>query len=568
MDGPSRSCDGLITRYILEMKKSIDRVSDEGLPPVDLAVQRQLRMKLQQAQTADHYYFIDIVGTCNLRCPSCPVGNVVSETPKGFMALGRLREILTKIATHQHAGKRIFIDLYNWGEPTLHPDLAGCVHLVHEFGFRCGISSNLNVFPKMREVVKSAPEYIRVSLSGFYNDSYQLTHKGGDINAVKGNMFLLRHCMDRYKVDMVVQVGFHVYRSNFPRDFLKMRELCDDLGFIFAPVIATMMPAEKAVAATDRNICSSDLEIHKKFVIPLERWSELYRNDGVQLSDCQFRQARTTINYDGSVSLCCAVYEPDKIVAKNFLDTDEGSLKRAKYSHSFCETCMSRSMHMMYTGVSSNGLMQEAATVLGPLYKKYQEEEAHLTDPDLIVWDGQFRTIQDVYDEGVQALGIGKDGLLDADRHFTALARQAPTFGEGLFQAARVAEQLGEQQRALFLMAEAARLAPDLTLYRTEFERLYAMEVGHPPGVLLIYENGMKALQLGPQGLDTAEAYFQELIRCAPTFGEGFFQAARVADQRGDRQRAKTLMAQAVRLAPHHPLYQDELKRLELGLVQ
>ena len=31
-------------------------------------------------------FYVDVVGTCNLRCPSCPVGNSDAKVPTGTMA--------------------------------------------------------------------------------------------------------------------------------------------------------------------------------------------------------------------------------------------------------------------------------------------------------------------------------------------------------------------------------------------------------------------------------------------------------------------------------------------------
>ena len=339
-----------------------------GLPSIDLAVQHHLRQRLSIVQQAQHFFYIDVVGTCNLRCPSCPVGNAPAVADKGLMSVEKFRQVLAKIRA-DYPDERLIAELYNWGDPSLHPELPALIRLTREFGMQSGLSSNLNVFPHMREVVKENPGYIRVSLSGYYNDVYQTTHRRGDINAVKAHLYQLRHLLDRYKSTTIVQVGFHVYRSNFPTDFLKMRELCDELQFLFDPVLASFMPAEKAVAAVDDKIAPADRSIIDNLVLSPKRWHELYEAEGIRLDDCQYRKDRTTINFDGTVSLCCAVYDADKIIADDFVSVPVEELRRRKYSQKFCESCMSRSMHQLFTGVPSEGAAKEAASVLGPLLR-------------------------------------------------------------------------------------------------------------------------------------------------------------------------------------------------------
>ncbi|MEJ0067494.1 MAG: hypothetical protein WDO24_00595 [Pseudomonadota bacterium] len=68
-----------------------------------------------------HYsLYIDVFGFCNLRCPSCPVGNigdVGAHFTKGVMSPALLNAILEK------ANREILIErvgLFNWTEPLLH----------------------------------------------------------------------------------------------------------------------------------------------------------------------------------------------------------------------------------------------------------------------------------------------------------------------------------------------------------------------------------------------------------------------------------------------------------------
>ena len=54
---------------------------------------------------------------------------------------------------------------------------------------RSRISSNLNFEADFRSIVKSNPTEFKISISGFYKESYSKTHFRGDINKVKSNIY-------------------------------------------------------------------------------------------------------------------------------------------------------------------------------------------------------------------------------------------------------------------------------------------------------------------------------------------------------------------------------------------
>jgi MoaA/NifB/PqqE/SkfB family radical SAM enzyme len=329
-------------------------------------------------------YWIDIVGTCNLRCPTCPTGNYGwsgqggERNPSGFMALDLFRDILRKIRADD-VSDRIEIHLYNWGEPLMHPRVADFVAATKAAGFYCGLSSNFNLEKNLKDIVKAGPDFFRVSLSGFYQDVYARTHRLGDVRQVKANMYRLRHCMDAYDKSFFVQVLYHIYRHNAGEDLAMMVKLCDELGFNLDLVWAFFMPAEKAMACLDGHCSEEDRKTLEMLAIGL--------NEGVALSnpykesDCTLRRTQTSINFDGTVQLCCATYERAHVVAPSFLDIGHDELQRRKYANPVCGPCMDSALHVLYTygaGAELDRVGNEALTAAGSPYRVQQFSEPHL----------------------------------------------------------------------------------------------------------------------------------------------------------------------------------------------
>lgn len=434
-------------------------------------IQLQLRRELQRRQTADFYYLIDIVGTCNLKCPSCPVGNYEEQPSKGLMSLEDYRLILEKIR-NEHHGEKLFIDLYNWGEPGIHKQLGEIIKLTHEFGYGVGISSNLNVFADMKSAVKEEPEYIRVSLSGYFNDAYQQTHRGGDINVVKANMHLLRYWIDKTKSNTIVQVGFHIYKNNFPKDFTKIRELCDDLGFIFAPTLAALMPVEKAVLVVDGKPLPGHEDLLNNLVVSTSERAELLAKARNLYSDCQYRKKRTTINFDGSVPLCCATFENDQIIASNFLNVSRNELMERKYAHSFCKKCQFRSLDMVYTGAESHLVEAEAVNRLGQAYSDFLDEWNVPLDP-IIVWNGEELSVQLAYEKAIEYRNLGE--IYSAKLLLAELLLEVPGHGEALFQLGYLHELEGNFSDAFTIYKNALDLLPGHPPYLAAFLKIKEM---------------------------------------------------------------------------------------------
>src|SRR5262245_16821 len=89
---PAEQLDHLV--YALYRAGSLARLTP---PQVDsiLHALRQAHPALVPAQRKQRLLTVDIVGTCNLRCPSCPVENV-GTNPSGLMSLDLFARIVDK----------------------------------------------------------------------------------------------------------------------------------------------------------------------------------------------------------------------------------------------------------------------------------------------------------------------------------------------------------------------------------------------------------------------------------------------------------------------------------------
>jgi MoaA/NifB/PqqE/SkfB family radical SAM enzyme len=299
-------------------------------------------------------FWIDIVGTCNLRCPSCPVGNyreadfAGAVRRRGFMNFGYFREVLAKIE-RENPNDLCRIELYNWGEPLLHPEIA---KIVAEVGlhdrFRCGISSNLShKRMDLEGALQAHPYSFRISLSGFDRESYSTTHVRGDIDLVKSNMRRMREIIDRNSLKTIVSVAYHVYKHNAGRELEAMRLFCEELAFEFSPTWANFYPLEKIERYFVGDVSPVDGTLIDKLVLSPEE--QLAAAKKTHDKTCRL-QEHTTINHDGSVSLCCATFDPRHFIAPDFLEAGAEDLAKRRRTHSTCDRCIGSSYHSMICG--------------------------------------------------------------------------------------------------------------------------------------------------------------------------------------------------------------------------
>lgn len=320
----------------------LERIAPRGYlkPEVFDPLAGEILKRYTPREAQNYVYVIDIMGTCNLRCPTCPVGNSKdAKRKKGKMPLQLFNKILAKIALEK-TSDIAEIWLFNWGEPLLHPELPKFIKKIHEYGYICQLSTNLNIETGLESLLRVNPDVLKISLSGFSEKTYSQTHRGGNIHLVKSNLYRLRYFLDKTKATTRIWLGHHLYKSTVQEADL-VRKMCHELNFQYQPIQAFYQPLEKllslcrARADSESETILNDLLMH-----PIKNIVHIQAHRSGNF-DCELRFNQTVINHDGSVALCCGVYEDENMLGVQFLDKSLPEIESLKYSHPFCLDCRS-----------------------------------------------------------------------------------------------------------------------------------------------------------------------------------------------------------------------------------
>jgi MoaA/NifB/PqqE/SkfB family radical SAM enzyme len=305
---------------------------------------------------SNHFSFnIDVVGSCNLQCPSCPVGNSEDVyTHKGFMEPELLNSIMKKATSECEV---LCVSLYNWTEPLLHPNLPELVNIVQSYGVSCHLSSNLNILKNVDLLLSANPATFRISNSGFTQEIYGATHKGGKIERVKKNMITLAESKKRTNSATKIHVLYHRYLTNLEEEYM-MKKFAQSLGFDFIPVWAFMMPLEKLLAYADSMeensmspiLSPEDYNTIGKLALPLKEAFEV----SSRYSDrsCTLKDDQITMDFHANVKLCCSVFDSSRFNLASYLTTPISVLQELKYSANSevtCSKCMKHGIHIYGT---------------------------------------------------------------------------------------------------------------------------------------------------------------------------------------------------------------------------
>jgi MoaA/NifB/PqqE/SkfB family radical SAM enzyme len=281
--------------------------------------------------------YVEVFSHCNLRCPTCIVGNKYGDTkswPRGVMDPALLGRILDKAKSECDIRS---VGLYSWAEPLLHPDIASIVREVKSRGLRCELSSSLNVLRRPDELMAANPDALRVSVSGFSQPVYAVGHRGGNIEKVKRNMERLAEAKARTGAGTAIEVFYHRYRHN-ASEIAPMAALAHSLGFEFRTFLAQIFPVEKIIDISEGRTSAQDRATLDTLALPLDR--ALAVTSRSPKTSCNLRDEVLPIDVHGRVMLCPSSSMNASNAAGSFLDLPLAELQRRRAQHSLCGGCM------------------------------------------------------------------------------------------------------------------------------------------------------------------------------------------------------------------------------------
>ena len=287
---------------------------------------------------------IDISGVCNLRCPSCQVGNHSEKdfqyAGRGFMNLPTFEKILSKI--HKEIPDNPAIYLFSLGEPLLNNNLPGMIEKIHEYGWLSIVSSNLSLECDLEQIMKANPDVLKISVSGYTQEVYETTHKGGNVERVKENMRKIRKYMDVYQLKTKVMVGYHLYNNNRDSEYDNMKKLAQELGFLFEPVEAMYFNMFKRTGYTPYS--EEDKHFIQTYYPAPERILNIQKPDEITGKICRNKRDKFFVDYNGNVLLCELFHH--EAIYKNFMNVSYEVAQEWREEHWICQRCKAYNMHL------------------------------------------------------------------------------------------------------------------------------------------------------------------------------------------------------------------------------
>ena len=242
---------------------------------------------------------------CNLKCALCPVGQNDSGREKGLMEFRTFKKVIDECGPYLYE-----LDLYNWGEPFLNKDIFEMVRYAKKFKIKVNISSNLKHFDEKicSELVKSGVDHLIVSLDGTSQESVNRYQVGNDFEEVVSNINKLAKMKKVLNsIKPFIQWRFLVNRYN--------EEEIDD-----AKDLAKEIGVDKLEITIFRCDMGNELLFNSREQFEnVQDW--LPGNETLSMYDysnkakktprkdaCGWLWTQSTINWNGSVSPCCAVW--------------------------------------------------------------------------------------------------------------------------------------------------------------------------------------------------------------------------------------------------------------------
>jgi len=278
----------------------------------------------------------EVAGVCNGRCRYCVTG-AKNANPGGFMEADTFDATLSNLERLHLIDSRSIIDLYNWGELFLHPDLQNIIRVINDHGLRYTISTNASIIPQIDEALVKNLINIRFSMCGFSQQSYDRIHKF-EFDRIRGNISTIVSRLRSLGYNKLIEICFHVYRFNTD-EIRECERFAKDLGItpvFYDAYVNDWWQFEAFVQGTLSN--EKRREILDDLFIDRKRLRNVRKRWRCRQWDL------LVIDERGEVPVCCNL--PNNHPSYSLGAVDNGITKRLlnRPNLPICKTCMESGM--------------------------------------------------------------------------------------------------------------------------------------------------------------------------------------------------------------------------------
>jgi MoaA/NifB/PqqE/SkfB family radical SAM enzyme len=171
--------------------------------------------------------FFEVAGICNGRCAYCVTG-AKNANPGAIMQADTFDATLRNLERLNLIDSRSVLELYNWGELFLHPDLQSITRVINDHNLRYSISTNASIVPQIDEAFVKNLIAVRFSMCGFSQQSYDRIHKF-EFDRIWGNISTIVSRLRSFGYKKYIEICFHVYRFN-ANELRECQRFANDLG--------------------------------------------------------------------------------------------------------------------------------------------------------------------------------------------------------------------------------------------------------------------------------------------------------------------------------------------------
>jgi MoaA/NifB/PqqE/SkfB family radical SAM enzyme len=235
---------------------------------------------------------------CQLRCPSCPTTSraIHPAVGSGFLRFEHFRVLLDGNPQLRE------IELANYGEIFLNPELLQIIKLAHERGVRltAGVGANLNdVRDEVLEgLVKYQVRSMTCSIDGASQETYSQYRIRGNFDTVIKNIKKINQWKEKYKSPYPAMIWQFIVFGHNEHELPKARTMARSLDMNF---FAKLNWDRNFSPIRDRDLVAHELGMSE---ITREEYKKKH-NEDYMVSICHQLWESPQINWDGKVLGCC-----------------------------------------------------------------------------------------------------------------------------------------------------------------------------------------------------------------------------------------------------------------------